>query len=233
MTNNELVGLGISYVYAIGLLVVGELLHRFAGVRSDLTRKLIHIGAGMWVFGILALFERWQVGIIPFATFILVNAALWRYRVVKAMDAADSSPGTVYFAIVITALFALLWRPEGPVDRVAAAAAGIMAMTWGDALAALAGKAFGRRRYTVGRSTRTIEGSAVMLAASFAAMLLTLLLLPGSPLAPLAEPLGAGRALAAAGLGALAVTAAEAVSPHGTDNLSVPLVGAGVVLLVL
>jgi phytol kinase len=231
MTNNELIGLVISYVYAVGLLVVAELLHRFAGVRSELTRKFIHVGAGMWSLGILALFDRWQIGIIPFATFILVNALLWRYRIVRAMDDPDSSPGTIYFALAITLLFALLWRPEGPVDRVPAALAGVMAMTWGDALGALVGKAIGRRRYTIGRSTRTLEGSVAMLAASALAMLLTLLLVPGSALAPFASPLDPLRALVAALLGAVAATAAEAVSPHGTDNLSVPLVGAGAVLL--
>jgi phytol kinase len=231
MTNAELLGLLISFGYATGLLVAAEALRRRFGVAPELTRKLIHIGAGMWIFGILALFDRWQIGIIPFAGFIGVNALLYRYRLVKAMDANDSSPGTIYFALVITLLFALLWRPEGPIDRVPAAAAGIMAMTWGDALAALFGRRYGRRRYTIAGSTRTLEGSAVMFAASAVAMALTLLLLPGSALAPLAPPLGAGRALAAAVLGAAAATLAEAVSPHGTDNLSVPVAGAAVVLL--
>jgi hypothetical protein len=95
-------GLGISYAYAIGLLLTGEALHRFAGLPADLTRKIIHIGAGMWVFGILTLFDRWEIGIIPFATFIFVNFILYRYRVVRAMDREDSSPGTIYFALAIT-----------------------------------------------------------------------------------------------------------------------------------
>jgi len=73
MTTSEWIGLGISYAYAIGLLLTGEALHRFAGLPADLTRKIIHIGAGMWVFGVLALFDRWEIGIVPFATFIFVN----------------------------------------------------------------------------------------------------------------------------------------------------------------
>ncbi|MEN9938792.1 MAG: hypothetical protein RLZZ387_5371 [Chloroflexota bacterium] len=233
MTSSEWAGLIISYVYAVGLLVLGELLRRRAGLRPELTRKIIHVGAGMWVFGVLALFDRWEIGIIPFASFVVVNALLYRYRVVAAMDTADSSPGTVYFALVITLLYGLLWRPEGPVDRVAAATAGVMAMTWGDALAALVGRRVGRRRYSVWGSTRTLEGSAVMLGASFVAILLTLLLLPGPALAPFAPQLGLGRAMLAALAGAGAVTLAEAVSPHGTDNLSVPVVGAVVVLALL
>ena len=41
----------------------------------------------------------WQIGVLPFATFILVNYLFYRYRVFGAMDAADSPPGTVYFAV--------------------------------------------------------------------------------------------------------------------------------------
>ncbi|NWG19455.1 MAG: phosphatidate cytidylyltransferase [Chloroflexi bacterium] len=231
MTAGDWIGLGISYAYAVGLLASGEALHRFAGLPADLTRKLIHVGAGMWVFGILALFDRWEIGIVPFATFILVNYVLYRYRVVRAMDSADSSPGTVYFAIAITMLFALLWRPQGPIDRGVAATAGVMAMTWGDALAALVGKRFGRRKYTVGHSTRTLEGSAVMFATSALAMLLTVTLLPGSALAPFAPSGDLARGMTAALSGAAAATLVEAVSPHGTDNLSVPLAAAAAAYL--
>ncbi|HEU4323787.1 MAG TPA: phosphatidate cytidylyltransferase [Roseiflexaceae bacterium] len=230
MTSSELTGLIISYVYATGLLVVAELLRRRFGVGQELTRKFVHISAGMWVFGILGLFERWQIGIIPFATFIGVNWLLYRYRLVKAIDSERDSPGTVYFAAAITLLFALLWRPEGPLDRAPAAVAGVMALTWGDALAALVGVRLGRHRYRVGRSVRSWEGSAVMLLASALVITLSLWLLPGSAFAPLAPPVGLGRALPGGLAAAAAATLAEAISPHGTDNLSVPLVATGVAL---
>src|SRR5215208_2442825 len=140
MTSSDMVGLVASYGYAIGLIGVAELLYRRLGVEQDLTRKLVHIGAGMWVFGVLALFDHWQWGVLPFATFIGGNYLFYRYRIFKAMDAGDSTPGTVYFALAVTVLFALLWRPEQPTDRGHVAAAGVMALTWGDALAALVGQ---------------------------------------------------------------------------------------------
>lgn len=226
---SDLIGLAISYAYAGGLLVVAELLRRRCGVGQELTRKFVHICAGMWVFGVLTLFERWQIGVLPFASFIAVNLLLYRYRLVKAIDSERDSPGTVYFAAVITLLFALLWRPQGPLDRAPVAAAGVMALTWGDALAALVGLRLGRHRYTVGRSVRSWEGSATMFAVSTLAVFLTLALLPGSALCPLAPALPPGRALPAALLAAAAATLAEAVSPHGSDNLTVPLVTAAAV----
>ena len=103
-----------------------------------------------------------------------------------------------------------------------------MAMTWGDALAALIGQGFGRHRYLVGGSERSWEGSAAMFVVSAVAMFLVLLLLPGSSLSPLATPSGAGWTLLTALVSSGFATLAEAVSPHGTDNLSVPLVAAGV-----
>ncbi|HEX9372073.1 MAG TPA: phosphatidate cytidylyltransferase, partial [Roseiflexaceae bacterium] len=170
--------------------------------------------------------------VLPFATFIGGNYLFYRYRVFNALDARDSTPGTVYFAIAITLLFGLLWRPDGPIDRAPAAAAGAMALTWGDAAAALFGRRFGWHRYRIGRSVRSWEGSAAMLVTTGGAMFLTIALLPGSPLSPLAPPLSTGRALAAALIGAAVATLAEGISPHGTDDLSVPLVAAGAVLLV-
>jgi phytol kinase len=232
MTNN-FIGLAISYIYATSLLLIGEGLNRLFHVKPDLTRKVIHIGAGMWVFGVLLLFNRWEIGIIPFATFIGLNYLFYRYRIIGAMDSEDSSPGTVYFAISVTLLFGLLWRPDGPVDSAPIAVAGIMAMTWGDALAALIGKRFGQHKYQVGNSVRSWEGSAAMFVASTIAIFLVLLLLPGSSLSPLARPFNLGWAFFTAIITATFATLAEAVSPHGTDNLSVPLVATGVVWIVM
>ena len=103
------------------------------------------------------------------------------------------------------------------------AAAGTMAMTWGDALAAIIGRRYGKRRYVVNGATRTWEGSITMFVAAATAMLLTILLVPGSALGPLTPPLALPVALIAALGGAAIATLAEAVSPAGTDNLSVPL----------
>jgi phytol kinase len=233
MSTRDLLGLAASYGYATGLILVAEALQRMLGVPQELTRKLVHIGAGMWVLGVLALFDSWQIGVLPFATFILVNYLFYRYRVFGAMDAAESPPGTVYFALAITLLFGLLWRPAGPVDRAPVAVAGAMALTWGDALAALVGRHWGQHRYRLGASGRSWEGSAVMFAASAVAMFLALALLPGSSLSRHAPPIDAGHALLAAVLGAGAAALAEAASPRGTDNVSVPLVAAGVVLLIV
>jgi phytol kinase len=106
-----------------------------------------------------------------------------------------------------------------------------MAMTWGDALAALIGKRYGTHRYTINGSTRTYEGSAVMFVVTAVVVALTLTFLPGSSLSPYAE-LNTPITIAIASLAGAAVgTLVEALSPHGTDNLSVPICVALVALI--
>ena len=194
---------------------------------------MIHVGAGMWVWGILALFDDWKIGLIPFGTFIALNYIFYRFTVFQAMDAEDSTPGTVYFAFSITLLYALFWRTDGQPDRAVIATGAVMAMTWGDALASIVGGRWGRRSYSVWGHRRTYEGSATMFLASFVALLITLLVLPGSSLSPTAEVLQTGPALLSALVAAGVASLTEAVSPAGTDNLSVPLLTAATLYLLL
>ncbi|MGC9394783.1 MAG: diacylglycerol/polyprenol kinase family protein [Anaerolineae bacterium] len=232
MTDNDIIGLIASYLYAFGLLFIVEAIGKRLKWPQAFTRKIIHIGAGMWVWGILALFDTWTIGIIPFATFIVLNYVFYRFQIFKAMDAVDSSPGTVYFAISITVLFGLLWRTGGALDRVPTAAAAVMAMTWGDGLASIIGQKYGKHTYATFGHKRSREGSIAMAAATFVVILLTLAWLPGSALSPNSVVLPFWGVLLLTVIGTAVATAAEAFSPAGTDNLSVPLL-TGLALFIL
>ncbi len=226
LTQRDVLGLVLSYLYAFGLLFGAEALGKRLHLPQFVTRKLVHIGAGMWVWGVIGLFDAWQIGIIPFASFIALNYAFYRFRTFRAMDAVDESPGTVYFALSITLLFALLWRNRGPVDRVPIAVAAIMAMTWGDGLASLVGHSLGRHRYTVFGHARSWEGSVAMGVAAFVAIVVTVLLLSDSAWSPFSAAVSLNRAIVAGAVATLVATAAEGLSPAGTDNLTVPLLTA-------
>ncbi|MBN2390804.1 MAG: phosphatidate cytidylyltransferase [Anaerolineae bacterium] len=232
MTKNDVIGLIASYLYAFGLLFIVEAIGKRLKWPQAFTRKIIHIGAGMWMWGVLALFDTWSIGIIPFATFIVLNFVFYRFQIFKAMDAVDSSPGTVYFAISITILFTSLWRTGGALDRVPIAAAAVMAMTWGDGLASIIGQRYGKSPYTTFGHSRSREGSTAMAIGAFVAIFLTLLWLPGSALSPNSMDLRLGSVLLLTLIGTTVATTAEAFSPAGTDNLSVPLL-TGLVLFAL
>jgi len=186
------------------------------------------MGAGLWIWGILYFFDNWQYGIIPFATFIILNFLFYKFQIFKAMDTAESTPGTVYFAVSITILTAWLWRTDGTADHVPIAAAAVMAMTIGDALASIFGRKWGKHTYTIWGSTRSFEGSAVMAVSSFIVIGLTLSLLPGSTLSTHSIPFSQASVTVLTLAGGITAVAAESISPKGTDNLFVPLLSAAV-----
>ena len=208
----------VSYAYVFGVLALAELL-RVVGKRPvGVTRKLIHVGVGMWVIGTVLLFETWYFAIIPPATFVLINAFSYWRGMIKAMEGEDrEDPGTIYFPISFGALIYLFW--DQPVLLVAS----LMPMTWGDAMAAVFGRHFGYYRFTVGGRTRSVEGSAAML---FWSWLATFAALFGMPFL-VGQPVPNWMLiLIYSGVVAIVCTLVEALSPWGIDNLTVPAAAA-------
>jgi len=194
----------------------GEGLRIVFKLPRDFTRKFVHIGVGLWAIGTVLVFETWYFAVIPPLSFIVLNYISYRREVFKAMELADKSNlGTVYFPISFALVIALCWA------RPTIIAAGLMPMTWGDAFASIIGRRWGTHRYTIGGSTRSLEGSAAMFLFSLASVFLVLW--------------GFGTPLVVAGAYALVVAAVatlvEAVSIKGLDNITVPLASALVLWL--
>jgi phytol kinase len=208
----------VSYAYVFGVLAVAELF-RLVGKRPvSFTRKLIHIGVGMWVVGTVLLFETWYFAIIPPATFVLINALSYWRGTIKAMEGEErADPGTIYFPISFGALIYFFW--DQPVLLVAS----LMPMTWGDAMAAVFGRRFGYYQYSVGGHSRTVEGSAAML---FWSWLATFGALFGMPFLLGQPTINWMLALIYSGVVAIFCTLVEALSPWGIDNLTVPAAAA-------
>jgi len=225
------VGLACGYALAFGLLFFAEAMRRCLGWPLSVTRKLVHVGAGMLVWGLLLLFDHWYVGIVPFGTFIILNLFFHRRQTFRSLGDQGSSLGTVYFAFSTTVLFVLFWRTGGDVDNAPIAVAAVMAMTWGDSAAALVGERWGRHRYRCWGRTRSWEGTLAMAVASFAAVAATLLFLPGSALSPSSTVLSPSHAVCTAIVVSSVAALAEAVSPEGTDNLTVPFLSAATVFV--
>jgi phytol kinase len=210
-----------SFAYVFAMIGVAEGLRRWRGYSVEFTRKFIHVAVGMWAFGTVLLFERCAFAIVPPLAFVAINALSYWQGTFKAMETGEKGRlGTVYFPISFAVLIWLLW------ERPHLLVASLMPMTWGDALAAVVGRRIGQRHYTVAGSTRSLEGSAAMLLASWAATLVPLLLLAPEPIAPVI-------AVAAAAATALGATVVEAISPWGIDNLTVPAVSALVLVSLL
>jgi phytol kinase len=211
---NDGLALALSFVWVAAVVAVAEGLRRRGRISFGLSRKIIHIGIGSWILPTVLLFHSRWLAAAPPALFILVNALSLRFRWTKSMDAeAGSNAGTVWFPLSFTVLILGLWGVEG---GKAAACAGLLALAWGDAAAAVIGQRWGRHRYRAGDGWRSLEGSAAMLvfsslgiAVSGAAMASTI----GS------HPYGVGRVA----VGAVAATILEAAGRRGTDNFLVPV----------
>ena len=125
----------VSYAYVFLVIGTGEFFRRVGGRSAAFTRKLVHIGVGMWVVGTALMFRTWYMAVIPPATFVLINTVSYALGVFKAMESeVRSNLGTIYFPISFIALIYYFWGM--PVLMVAS----LMPMTWGDAMAAVIGQ---------------------------------------------------------------------------------------------
>lgn len=199
----------LSFAYVVTVLGIGEGLRRRLRLDAGFTRKFIHIAVGMYSLLTIRLFSERIWAVIPPLAFVLINWLDWRYGVMQAMTSSSrSNLGTVYFPLAFAAVVWIFW------EQPALLVASLMPLTWGDALAAVVGERYGRHTYRVLGSTRSLEGS--LTAFGFSALATGLVLagfgIPGTVGATLVTALGA--------------TLAEAVSPWGLDNLTIPAVSA-------
>lgn len=198
-----------SFVYIFAMIGIAEGLRHWRNYSSDFTRKFIHIAVGMYSVIAVLIFDQWEWAAIPPAAFILINFLDWKFGIIQAMTSSDrSNLGTVYFPLSFVIVIYLFW------DRPPLLVGSLMPMTWGDALASVIGRRYGRRQYTVLSSTRSLEGSLVMFGAGALATWLALALLGTE------NPLGLALVTAAG------ATLAESISPWGLDNLTVPAASA-------
>ncbi len=180
--------------------------HRWPNQR-ELSRKIVHIGTGpvlplAWFLHVPALIA------VPCAVVVTLIAFInHRWNLLPAVeDVGRNSYGTVAYGIAICLLLILFWA-----NNPAAACAGVLVMAFGDGLAGLIGRAVNSPSWAILDQRKSLIGTATM-ALTSAAVLVFLVLITQSPLAPL-------RLVAVSTL----AVGLEQMSVWGIDNLSVPL----------
>ena len=144
---------------------------------------------------------------------MVINLLDYRYGFFAAMASSDrSNLGTVYFPFAAAIVAVIFW--EQPPLMVAA----LMPLTWGDGMAPVVGKAYGRRLYMVHTSTRSVEGSMGFFVSCFLFTWLALWVVGGSP------AISPEAALIPALIITIVTTLVEAVSIWGLDNLTITAV---------
>ncbi len=208
LSDPVLTAIGFGFVFA--LIGTSEIAKRL-GLGEEGSRKLVHIGVGHWI--LLALFiDSMAWAVIAPVVFIVLNYVSHRKGTFAMERSEGDTLGTVFYSVSLAVIVVWLWRVGQPRW---AGVVGIGVMAWGDGLAAAVGQRWGRRSYRGPGGAKTLEGSATMFVASGVVI-------------GLGQHFGLGelRPFVAVLIAAVA-TGMEALSPRGTDNLTVPLSTAG------
>jgi phytol kinase len=195
------------------LLLIGGLaegLYLAKAVSSEITRKIVHIGAGNVILLAWWLQTPAWMGITASVIFSLVALLSYWLPILPGINSVGrTSLGTFFYAVSIGVLTAAFWGQGHPEFT----ALGILTMTWGDGMAALVGQSLGRHSYQVWDMQKSWEGTSAMLLVSFLAGLGVLSAVHG----------WSGSITAIAFTAALCATGLESFSKLGIDNLTVPL----------
>jgi phytol kinase len=204
------IALWLAFVF-----LLAELLRRVRG-ESELVRKVVHIGTGHVV--LLAWWLHLPLWLCTSFSVIFSGIAYLSYHIPifpMLNSVGRKTHGVFYYALSIACLVTYFWS----IDLPQYAAIGVLVMTWGDGIAALVGQRWGKHSYEIVGNKKTLEGSFAMFVASYLVTLAILIMAtPGFAIAQIIWFIPLPVAFVATGL--------EAVSPGGTDNLTVPLASA-------
>lgn len=205
-------GIALSFAFVFIIMGLATIAVRLGWVKGEGSRKIIHIGVSNWWFIAVLFFDSWWQAIIVPAIFIVLNALSYRKRIFSAMErgAGLKDLGTVYYAVSLSLLAAFSFSLGKPWIG----GMGILAMGWGDGLAAVVGPRLSRPRMP-GSAGKSLSGSLTVFVASLIVALAVFRLGLG-----VEEPL---RLCCVSLACALYAALAEAYTPLGFDNLSLPL----------
>lgn len=203
--------LSAGIIGSLFLLLLGgaELWARKGNPRPEWTRKLVHLGGGAISLSFpFFINSPWVV----LGMALSLSALFWlgaEKDFLKSLHSVDrSSRGSEYYPLAIFFVFLL------SADRVWIYIASVLTLALADSFASLVGGRYGRIRYEVGSSSKSLEGSLAFLLLAFFAIYIPCMFmteLPGLV------------CLFCALLVATLVTGFEAVSLRGSDNLFVPI----------
>ena len=213
-------GIIVSYLY-IALVIVGAKIFEKRG--KEASRKFIHIMLGNWWTIAMYFFSNvWAAIFVPI-TFVIINYLSYKNDLIKVMERDNQDGlGTVYYAIALLILaivsFGIFKEPSlGLVPT--------LVMAYGDGLAAVIGKSIKSKRYKLGETKKSLAGSLTM-------FVISTLLIGAYMVFNFATTFWLGTHWPVVTcLAGFAITALEAVSGKGWDNITVPI--ATLVLLIL
>ncbi len=214
-------GIIVSYLY-IALVIIGGKIFEKRG--KEVSRKFIHIMLGNWWIIAMYFFSNVWFAIFVPATFVIINYLSYKNNLIKVMERNEQDGfGTVYYAIALLILaivsFGIFKKPElGLVPT--------LVMAYGDGLAALIGKSIKSKKYKFSTTKKSIAGSMTMfvittlIVGGYLAFVHTGVFWNTTHWPTITVLIG------------FAITALEAISGKGWDNITVPLTTLALLILI-
>lgn len=230
---SDLLGAAILMSYYLLVCVsLPTLLKSLFNLPIELVRKFQHVAYSLSIFILLKLFSTWYMAVA--AAFLLVILAypvlllvekspLYRRLFVdRTKRGGELRKQLLYVQLSFAILIFIYWGVLGTSWHYIAAVA-VMAWGFGDAAAALVGKAFGRRRVISKyiEKAKTYEGTTAMILVAGMAVFLTLLCYAGKPWYI---------SLMVSVIVAPVCGIVELFSRRGTDTLTVPISAAALLM---
>jgi len=195
----------------VGLIIcIAWVVSHFTDSEPEIIRKIAHIGMGnviliAWWLDIPA-----YVGITAAIFASIITLLSYKFPILSGINNIDRhSLGTFFYPVSIGILVGVFWHLHQPQYAVL----GIMTMTWGDGLAALVGKRFGKHKYIVFGYQKSWEGSLTVTLISYFICATLFLVTQGNIWQTWIVSL----------IVAAIATILEAFSFLGIDNLTVPI----------
>lgn len=147
----------IGYGFLFAIILGTGAAYKLFKFPAEISRKIIHISICFtWIIIYHFFRGSWQCLVMPIS-FIIINALSLKYHFFKGMEreGEKSTPGTVYYAMAITLLFAasLIWE-----ETLIPGGVATFCLSFGDGFAALFGEFFGKKSPKITK-TKSLVGS--------------------------------------------------------------------------
>jgi len=191
--NTDLMGALILLAYYLIVVALMPIMLRYwFGVPKEYIRKIHHVGYSMSIFILLHFFSTWYMAVgaafllvlVGYPALLLIEKTSFYQRlfVDRTKGRGELRKQLLYVQLSFALLIFIFWGLLGTSWHFITAVA-VMAWGFGDAAAALVGKAIGRRK-VINRyieKAKTLEGTAAMIIAASLALFLTLIFYAGLP----------------------------------------------------
>ena len=209
--NQHIINAGLFSLAMGGLFTAAEYLYHKLKVRAELTRKFVHVGAGLLCILLPLIITDPLLILVLAGSFLLVLLLSMKLQFLPSVNAINrDSQGSIVYPMVILICFLLYYHSHQYVYYYIP----ILIMALCDPLAALVGQKWPIGPYTFFGESRTLIGSCAFFIGAIGMSLLLFCLFEGLPLT---------RHIGNAIVLALVATLTEAFTIKGYDNLAIPL----------